>query len=582
MKRLFCVAALMAVLSLDALAATPPSAGLIVLLHDDASGTQDVRRQALQATSASAPLPLAGKLGGRWHRVQADPAATADDHRALLARMRADPRVAAVLPDVREQRLAVTPNDPRFDSQWWLNVVAAGNTGAAGFAEAWVRNTGAAGSVAVAVLDSGITPHPELNPRLLPGWDFVSDATYANDGGGRDADPADPGDAITPAERSGNPMAFADCPASPLSSWHGTTIAGQIAAVTDNSAGVAAAHWGALIVPVRVAGKCGAALSDIVDGLRWAAGLPVPGVPANPNPARIIVLSYGGAESCNAASGDSATAAAARLYLDTIEDVRAAGAMVVVAAGNLRSAVGRPASCAGAFGVASLNREGYKATYSNFGPQIALATPGGDGDTRGTCDAQLADSGIVSTGNLGDVQPGSAGYVAASGTSFAAPAVAAAAALMLSVNPALGVEQLEDGLKRSARPHVKVPLLGNCSLTAASKDRGRCACTADTCGAGMLDADEALRYAASPTGYVAPNRTAPTLDDARLRECAVILGRPLPVDPAPAPEPAPEPEPASEGGGGGAMSALWVLLLGCAIGTLLWRPHSTGRRPRQG
>jgi serine protease len=89
----------------------------------------------------------------------------------------------------------------------------------------------------------------------------------------------------------------------------------------------------------------------------------------------------------------------------------------------------------------------------------------------------------------------------------------------------------------------------------------------------MLDADEALRYAASPTSYVAPTRTAPTLDDARLRECAVILGRPLPVDPAPAPAPEPEPEPAAEGGGGGAMSALWVLLLGVAIGVLMWRPH---------
>jgi serine protease len=413
---------------------------------------------------------------------------------------------------------------------------------------------------------------------LLPGWDFVSDAVYANDGGGRDADPADPGDAITPTDRSGNPNAFADCPAAPLSSWHGTTIAGQIAAVTDNGAGVAAAHWGALIVPVRVAGKCGAALSDIVDGLRWAAGLPVPGVPVNPNPARIIVLSYGGAESCNAASSDSAIAAAARLYIDTIEEVRRAGAMVVVAAGNLRSAVGRPASCTGAFGVASLNREGYKSSYSNFGPQIALATPGGDGDTRSTCDAQLADSGIVSTGNLGDVQPGAAGYVAASGTSFAAPAVAAAAALMLSVNPALDIEDVEQGLKRSARPHVKVPLLGNCSVTAPSRDRGRCACTTGTCGAGMLDAEQAVRYAASPSTYVAPTRTAPTLDDARLRQCAVILGRPVPEDPKPEPEP--EPEPAPEGGGGGAMSALWVLLLVVAIATLLRRPRPRRAHPR--
>jgi serine protease len=577
MKRLLCLFVLCAALPAPALAAAAGSGGVVVQLREGADVMPDAGRPALRAT-ATAPLPLGDKLAGRWHRVQAEGTAGAESAEALRARLLADPRVAAVLPDFREQRLAVTPNDSRFDEQWWLKVVAAGNTGAAGFAGAWSQNTGAASPVAVAVLDSGITSHPELNPRLLPGYDFVSNADYANDGGGRDADPADPGDAVTAADRSGNPTAFAGCPAAPLSSWHGTVIAGQIAAVTNNGTGVAAAHWGGLIVPVRVAGKCGAALSDIVDGMRWAAGLPVPGAPVNPNPARVIVLSYGGTDACDAASSNSTTAAAARLYIDTIDEVRRQGAMVIVAAGNLRSAVGRPASCPGAFGVASLNREGYKSTYSNFGRQIALATPGGDGDTRGTCDAQLADSGIVSTGNLGDVQPGSAGYVAASGTSFAAPAVASAAALMLSVNADLTVDQLEQGLKRSARPHVKVPLLGNCSLT---DNRGRCACTTGTCGAGMLDAGEAMRYAAAPTTYVKPARTAPTLDDQRLRDCAVILGRPLPEDPKPEPkpEPNPEPEPADEGGGGGAMSGLWVALLGLATATLLRRPRNTARRP---
>jgi serine protease len=559
MKRPICLAALLAASCLPAASAAPSSGGFIVMLRDGAHahGPAPQRQPALD-----------GVLVGQWHRVRVDPAG-GDTAQAVRARLRADPRVAAVLPDVREQRQAVTPNDPRFDSQWWLKAVAPGNTGTAGFAAAWAQTTGAASPVAVAVLDSGITSHPEVNPRLLPGWDFVSDAVYANDGNGRDADPADPGDAVTAADRAGNPAAFADCPDAPLSSWHGTIIAGQVAAVSNNGAGGAGAHWGGLVVPVRVAGKCGAALSDIVDGMRWAAGLAVPGVPANPNPARVIVLGYGGTEPCSATSSDATAAAAARLYIDTLDEVRRAGALVVVAAGNLRSAVGRPAGCPGAFGVASLNREGYKSIYSNFGPQIALATPGGDGDTRATCDAQLADGGIVSTGNLGDVVPGAAGYAAASGTSFAAPAVAAAAALMLSVNPALSVDQIEQGLKRSARPHVKVPLLGNCSV---SSNRGRCACTTSTCGAGLLDAEQALRYAASPAAYVAPQRSAPTLDDTRLRECAVILGRPLPDDPRPEPE-APE-----EGGGGGAMSAAWVLLLGVAAAVLARRPGAGRRR----
>jgi hypothetical protein len=165
MKRLLCLAAVLAWFSLHTATAAAPTNALIVLLHDDGPGAPDGRRQAQQAVRV-APLPLAESLGGRWHRVQAG----ADDRGgALRARLLADPRVAAVLPDVREQRLSVTPNDPRFSSQWWLKAVAAGNTGAAGFAAAWSRNTGAAGPVAVAVLDSGITSPPELNPRLLPG-----------------------------------------------------------------------------------------------------------------------------------------------------------------------------------------------------------------------------------------------------------------------------------------------------------------------------------------------------------------------------------------------------------------------------
>ncbi|MCU0969513.1 MAG: S8 family serine peptidase [Rubrivivax sp.] len=531
-----------------ATASASPVDGFIVRWHDPAA--------AADAATAR---------GERWQRIALGAPVDRATARRIAAGLRADPRIADVVPNLREQPLAVTPSDPRFAEQWWLAPrgapLAAGpsDTGLAGFARAWQRSTGAAAPVAVAVLDSGITSHPETNARLLPGYDFVADARYAADGDGRDADAADPGDAVTALDRSSDPDVFLDCPPAPRSTWHGTTIAGQLAAVTDNGQGVAAAHWGGLVVPVRVAGKCGAAIGDIVDGLRWAAGLAVPGVPANPNPARVIVLGYGSPDPCDAASADPDIAAAARLYRDTIAEVRAAGSVVVVAAGNRGEAVGRPASCTGAFAVTALNREGYKAAYASFGSQIDLATPGGDADTGGTCDAQLADGGLVSTGNFGDTTPGAAGYVAASGTSFAAPAVAAAAALMLSVNPALTVAQIEGGLKRSARPHVQVPLLGACSL---ADNRGRCACTTTTCGAGMLDVDQALRYAASPAAYVAPQRSAATLDDARIRACAVILGRPLPPDPEPEPEP--EPPVASGGGGGGAASPWWIALLALA------------------
>jgi serine protease len=513
---------------------------------------------------------------GRWLHLAAPQPLSRAAAQAWAESLRRDPRVAAVAPDVREQRLDVTPADARWAEQWWLQSVAAGNTGAAGFTRAWMRSTGAptagAGAV-VAVLDSGITSHPELNPRLLPGWDFVANAAYANDGDGRDNDPADPGDWISEADRIAQPDLFGGCPAAPRSSWHGTTIAGQVAAVSNNAEGVAAGNWNGRVVPVRVAGRCGAAVSDIVDGLRWAAGLPVAGAAVNPNPARVIVLGYGGIDACDVNSASPEVAATARLYTEAIDDARRAGALVVVAAGNQRSAVGRPASCAGAFGVTSVNREGFKAVYANFGPQIALATPGGDRATNVTCDAELADTGVVSTGNLGDTVPGAAGYAAASGTSFAAPAVAAAATLMLAVNPALTVEQIEDGLRRSARPHAAVPLLGACSL-APGEPAGRCACTTATCGAGLLDADEALRFAEAPAAYAAPVRTGVVLDDARIRACAVLLGRPVP------PDDDDDDGGGSDGdGGGGATSVAFLLGLALAA-ALLRRQHPGAPGPR--
>ena len=550
--------------------------GFIVELADGLPADAAQKRIQSVLQQQAQPLQLRRTLSARWHVVDTPAGLDAAAAAALQQRLRADPRVRSVVPDVREQRMAVTPNDARYAAQWWLQPVAAGNTGAAGFATAWDRSTGAAPGVVVAVLDSGITSHIETNARIVPGWDFVADAVFSADGNGRDNDPQDPGDAVTDADRTAQPDKFGGCPPASQSSWHGTTIAGQLAAVTNNTEGVAAANWQGLVQPVRVAGKCGAALSDIIDGLRWAAGLAVAGAPTNPTPARLIVLSYGGTDPCDANSSDAAVRDTARLYESTLAEVRAQGALVVVAAGNQRTAVGRPASCSGAFAVTSVNREGYKAAYANFGAAVRLATPGGDDASGGDCaagDANLRDGGLVSIGNLGAQAPGAAGYVAASGTSFAAPAVAAAAALMLAVNPALTLAQLEQGLTASARPHVAVPLLGTC---AAGSNTGRCACTTNTCGAGLLDAEQALAFAASPTGWTAPARSAVTLSDDRLRACAVSLGRPVdPVTPAPPVPPASAPE-ASGGGGGGAVQGSWLaglLLAVAALGGL--------RRPRR-
>lgn len=536
-------------------AATPPSAAgadVFVQLREG------VTPAALLADHA---LPLAAQapVTGNWWRLRPTATLTAAERERMLSQLRADPRVQAVLGESRERRLAVTPNDTRFGEQWWLQVRDSGSTGVADFANAWARRA-AGSSGPVAVLDSGISYHPDVFSNVLPGYDFVADADYAGDGDGRDPDPNDEGDAVTDAERRDLPAKFSGCPPQTLSGWHGTIIAGQIGAITDNRNGVAGAGYNTTVLPVRVAAKCGAAQGDIIDGMRWAAGLTVAGAPANPTPARVIVLSYGSDAPCDA------------LYEAALAEVRAAGAIVIAAAGNQQTGVFRPASCTGAFAVTALNREGYKATYANYGPEVQLATPGGDDTTGGTCDTQLADGGVVSAGNLGDTVQGAAGYVAASGTSFAAPSVAATAALMLAVNPTLTPAQLEQGLRASAAPFVQVPLLGQCS---PSDNPGRCTCTTGACGAGQLDADQALVYAAAPTSYQAPARVAPTLRDARIEACAVLLGRPVPPPPTPDPPASTPTPPAAEpaGGGGGAMAWPWLLLLALATRALVRRPR---------
>jgi serine protease len=453
---------------------------------------------------------------------------SAEETEKVAARLRARPEVESVSANTLEQRLQVS-NDPLAPEQWWLKAVTGinGNAqadrlrGVPGFFPAWQSGLAGAGAAAatgvsavVAVLDTGITTHPDLVGRVLPGYDFVSDPLLANDGSGRDADASDPGDWVSAEDRQ--QARFSGC-AEQRSSWHGTVIAGLVAANTDNSLGVAGIDRQARILPVRVAGKCGAAVADIVDGMRWAAGLAVAGVPTNPHPARIINISFGGAAACG------------REYQAAVDELRRHGVVVVAAAGNDHGSVARPANCTGVVGVAALNRDGFKTHYSSFGGALAdsgLATVGGDDGRSGAWRNLLADGGLVTVWNAGATGVGEAGYAKLFGTSFAAPLVSGTISLMLGVNPALTVEQLIDGLRKTARPHVVSNLIGPCS----DSNPGRCICTTQTCGAGMLDAEQALRYAAHPTSYVAPARQAQQLDTAEIRQ-AVALGPDLPPNP---------------------------------------------------
>lgn len=365
---------------------------------------------------------------------------------------------------------------------------------------AWDITIGSPGLV-VAVVDTGVRfDHPDLlavaaGGNLLPGYDMVSDARVANDGDGRDADASDPGDWVTQAEISQRGGPFYQCvPAPRNSSWHGTQTAGLIAALTDNGIGMASVGRNVRVLPVRVLGKCGGFDSDIIAGMRWAAGMAVPGVPLNPNRAQVINMSLGAEGACTAA------------YQDAVRAINAAGTVIIASAGNSAGhAVGAPANCDGIIAVAGLRHVGTKVGFSDLGPGIAISAPGGNCVNISTGSPCLYP--ILTTSNSGSTVPLGPIYTdsfnPSLGTSFSAPLVAGTVALMLSVQPTLTPVQVRVLLQATARrfpitssdnsdgsvPQCAAPQF---DATGMSIDQLECICTIDTCGAGMLDAGAAV------------------------------------------------------------------------------------------
>jgi len=362
-----------------------------------------------------------------------------------------NPDVDYVQPDAIMRPL-YTPNDTRYGEQWHY----VGGASGMNLPAAWDIATGS--GVVVAVIDTGITSHSDLSANIVAGYDFISSATTARDGNGRDSNPNDEGDWFTGSE----------CGVSynSNSSWHGTHVAGTVAAVTNNGSGVAGVAFNAKVQPVRVLGKCGGTLSDIADAIVWASGGTVSGVPANPTPAKVINMSLGGSGACDAT------------YQNAINSAVGRGTVVVVAAGNSNANASgfRPASCANVINVASLDREGNRASYSNYGTIIDIAAPGGETATTA--------NGVLSTLNTGTTTPGSATYAFYQGTSMAAPHVAGLAALMLSKTGTLTPAQIESTMKTNVRA-----LTGSCT---------------GGCGAGVADAARTLQALNGSPGNVAP------------------------------------------------------------------------------
>jgi serine protease len=377
----------------------------------------------------------------------------------IARRLAADPQVEYAEPD-RIMRPMLVPNDAQYANQWSLDSYPAVG-GGANLPGAWDINRGNA-SLVVAVVDTGLVAHADIDSagRVVAGYDFVTDPFTANDGDGRDPDPSDPGDWSTQADVNN--------PATPCidvynSSWHGTHVAGIIGAWSNNATGVAGINWTSKILPVRVLGKCGGALSDVVDGMRWAAGLSVPGVPANANPAKVLNLSLGSTDPCSITEQNAIT-----------EIITTKNATVVVAAGNeyFNAATSSPGSCNGVINVAAVNRDGGQAYYSNYGTAVTISAPGGEQNFVND------PNGILSTLNTGTTSPvaspGGDTYGYYQGTSMATPHVTGIVSLMLSLKPSLLPVHISSILQNTARSFPTTD------------------CTVTLCGAGIIDASAAI------------------------------------------------------------------------------------------
>ena len=369
-----------------------------------------------------------------------------------------------VSPEYTRQAL-VFPDDPLFDGDPVSNQVDSvqGNqsylydgTYSAQAPGAWDITTGSESSV-IAIVDTGvISSHPELIERSVPGlgFDFVSagnqnDFTNANDGDGRDTDPSDPGDF---------------CGSGP-SSWHGTEVASVAGAQTNDAQGMAGIDWNARLLHARALGRCGGTDADIIDAVRWSAGIPVPGLPVNPTPAQVINLSIGGPTECT------------RAWQDVIDEVNNIGVNLVVAAGNeaLNALRSSPANCANVITVASSDLHGgiglidmqnslspLDRTFSNYGLKVTVGAPGRN---------------IVLATNEGftDLDETGNGYITESGTSLSAAIVSGTVSLMHSLNPDLSSADVRAILQDSATPFAQA---GECSTY--------------YCGAGVLNMSRAL------------------------------------------------------------------------------------------
>jgi serine protease len=374
------------------------AAGPVLIKLDETAQTGTATALAATVNEAM-PLGIAGnaELERKWRTLRA------------IKRLGKQPGVRYAEPNYILEPSAV-PNDRYYPLQWHYPLI--------NLPQAWDITTGN-GAVIVAVVDTGVLLyHPDLQGQLVSGYDFISDAASARDGDGLDPDPNDPGDLGSGGS----------------SSFHGTHVAGTIAAATNNITGVAGVAWNARIMPLRVLGKDGGTVNDINQAILYAARLPNSSGTLPAQRVDIINLSLGGP---GYSQGQQ----------DVITSARDQGVIIFAAAGNeaqTGNPVGYPAAYNGVVSVGAVAIDKALAPYSSFNAFVDIAAPGGnlgrDLNGDGIPDGVLSTRGEERSGTL------AFDYDFYAGTSMATPHVAGVAALMKAVNPALTPAQFDNFL----------------------------------------------------------------------------------------------------------------------------------------
>jgi serine protease len=415
------------------------------------AGNSD-RRQLFQLDQQATKTVNAQSISSTKQRFTPKFASLKDQlkYQTLLAVKSLRQRTDVVSADLNFYRKSLAiPNDQYYKLQWDLPLMNLPQT--------WDITTGSS-DVIVAVIDTGVLiQHPDLQGKFVDGYDFIKDTTTSLDGDGIDNNPDDPGD-----------------DAANGSSFHGTHVSGTIGALTNNGEGIAGISWQTKIMPLRVLGKNGEGSDyDIEQAIRYAAGLANDSGKIPTKHADIINMSLGGYDPMN--------------WDALITQARKNGVFIVAAAGNDGdTTLNYPAATAGVIGVAAVDMNKQRASYSNYNSSVDITAPGGSSEDDVNGDG--IPDGILST--AGDDTKSSAiqmTYRTYVGTSMATPHVAGVIALMKAVNPQLTPDQFDS-------------LLASGALTEDLGTAGR----DNSFGYGLIDAYKAVTAALNIVGKTVP------------------------------------------------------------------------------